>query len=176
MAAPAHAAFGNALGGGVYIAAGSAKISNSTISGNLARGGDNSGDGVAEGGGVLTLAPITVTNCTISNNVTRGGNNAANNSGYGGGFCLVNPSPTITTITGSTFSGNQAIGGNGGTGSFVGNAEGGAVNSYAVVSISGSTFDQNQALAGSDGNSGVTAWNLRGLCLRRRRRQHLGNN
>ncbi len=59
-----------------------------------------------------------------------------------------------TTIKKSTISGNQAVGGDGGTGPYIGNAEGGAINNYGNLTISGSTFDRNQCLAGSGNGSG----------------------
>jgi hypothetical protein len=153
--ATGESAFGDGFGGGLYIRGGSATISDSTISGDLARGGDNSSDGYAAGGGILTAVPTSVSDCTISDNVARAGDNTPDNGAVGGGIDIAASS---TAITGSTFIGNQAVGGNGGTGSFVGIAEGGAINSYGAVSISGSTFDQNQALAGSNGNSGVSTF------------------
>ena len=53
-----------------------------------------------------------------------------------------------------TISGNQTVGGDGGTGAYVGDAEGGAINNYGDLTISGSSFDQNRSLGGSGGNSG----------------------
>ena len=51
---------------------------------------------------------------------------------------------------------NLAIAGNGGTGPFVGVAQGGALNLvFGSASIVGSTFDHNQAIGGSGGNSGT---------------------
>jgi hypothetical protein len=151
LGADGSSAFGDANGGGIYIQAGSATLCNSTLSGNLARGGDNSGDGLALGGGIFTEVPTSITVCTISDNRARAGVNTPNNGAYGGGLDIIASS---TTIQESTISGNQAVGGNGGTGAYIGNAEGGAINSYGTVTISSSTLDQNQAVAGSGGNSG----------------------
>jgi hypothetical protein len=150
--------FGEALGGGISILGGSrATISNSTFSGNLARGGDNSTDGRALGGGLGTWVPATITDCTFSDNVAHTGDNTPLGQGAGGGLDF-EPSSTGNIISGSTFSGNQAVGGNGGTGTarYGGNngvAYGGAIVTLGTLSISGSTFDHNQALAGSGGNS-----------------------
>jgi hypothetical protein len=77
--------------------------------------------------------------------------NTPANGAYGGALDIY---PSSTTMIGCTVSGNQAVGGDGGTGVYVGDAEGGAINNYGNLTISGSTFDQNQALAGSGGNSG----------------------
>src|SRR5262249_10910652 len=61
---------------------------------------------------------------------------------------------TTTTISDSTFSGNRAIGGDGGTGPFVGQGVGGAIANFGPASISASAFDHNEAIAGSGGDSG----------------------
>jgi hypothetical protein len=152
LGAAGPSAVGLAFGGGISVLAGSATISNSTISGNLARGGAGSSDGEAGGGGIQTNAPLLIIQSTISDNRARAGDNAAASAGYGGGL-EVFATPSVA-ITDSTFSGNLALGGNGGTGPFVGEAEGGAIISTGSASITGSTFDDNLALAGSDGNSG----------------------
>ena len=166
------AAFGDAYGGGLAVQAGSVAISNSTISGNQARGGDDSGDGFAGAGGIFTSAPISITACTVSDNVARGGDNSAdgNGGGYGGGFWpTFTTTPPTDTITNSTFSGNQAIGGNGGTGSFVGVAEGGAIQNYVNLSISGSTFNSQSGHRRQRRQQRFIqpCWALRGLWLRR---------
>ena len=135
------------------MAAGSATIKNSTVSGNLAQGGDSSGDGLAGGGGIFASANTTLTGTTVTDNVAQGGDNAPDSGAYGGGFWIY---PSTTSISGSSFLGNRALGGNGGTGSFVGIAEGGAINSYGVVTISSSTFASNQAQGGTGGNSGTS--------------------
>ena len=70
-------AFGDAFGGGIDVAAGSATISNSTISGNLARGGDGSSDGGAEGGGIFSNVPLVITSSIISGNVAMAGDGSS---------------------------------------------------------------------------------------------------
>jgi hypothetical protein len=147
-------AFGDALGGGLYVLAGSATISNSTISGNLARGGDNSGDGGAGGGGIFTDVPTSITSSALNDNVARAGDNTPDSFTLGGGLYVESSS---TTIMDSEFSGNAAVGGNGGIGPFIGEGSGGGVASFGFLSVSRSTFDANLALGGSGGNSGPGA-------------------
>src|SRR5262249_34725266 len=101
--------------------------------------GDNSGDGFAGGAAIITLVPTTITGCTFTKNLSRVGDNAPNNGVYG--TLYVNNGST--TIGDTTFSGNRAFGGNGGTGQFAGIAQGGAINSFALTTISGSTFTHN---------------------------------
>ena len=106
----------------------------------------------ADGGAVFTEVPTSITACTISDNLARGRRRRARERG------LWRRSRYLRFVRhdqGCTISGNQVVGGNGGTGPFVGDAEGGAINNYGNLTISGSTFDQNQALGGSDGNSGA---------------------
>jgi hypothetical protein len=156
LGAAGASASGNASGGGIYLAAGTASISDSSISNNLARGGDNSLFGLAEGGGMYLGALVNVTDCSINNNVARAGDDTSNspalNSFALGGGLFINVSST--TLGSCTLDGNRAVGGNGGTGQFVGGGEGGAINNYASLTITGSTFVANQARGGSGGSSG----------------------
>jgi hypothetical protein len=155
-------AVGLAIGGGLNIAAGNATVSDSTISGNLARGADNSSDGIGEGGGIdLSAGTLAVNHTTIASNLAVGGANSAFASGEGGGLANAGS----LTLTASILNGNESVGGDGGIGSYVGEAEGGAIANYGpngggkpgTLTISGSTFVNNQALAGNDGNSGPGA-------------------
>jgi hypothetical protein len=147
--------FGEAIGGGIEIFAGSATIQGSTVSGNVAHGGDNSTDGRTGGGGIMSWPGINIVDCAISDNLAHGGDNGVNNFGGGGGL-LIDLGSTTSTVTGSSFSGNSAVGGNGGIGPFVDNSLGGAiVNDGQPASISDSEFDHNQAIGGSGGNSGT---------------------
>ncbi len=144
--------FGAAYGGGAYVYSGKLVISNSTIQANTAHGGNNSSDGFAAGGGILTAAPMSLLNSTISNNVASGGQGTTDSVGLGGGLDIT---AGPNSIVNSTFTGNLAVGGNGGTGVGVGEAEGGAINNYGATSISYSTFTSNLAVGGSGGNSGL---------------------
>jgi hypothetical protein len=109
-------------GGGVYVAAGSLSIADSTFFNNSV-----STIGQAFGGGVYNAGgSVTITDSIFSANSTGGG-------GGGGG---VYNNATLT-ISGSTFSGNHADG-NGG----------GIYNPSGSLNISRSTFFDNSSIAG----------------------------
>ena len=77
-------------------------ISNSTISGNVARGGNNSVYGLAEGGGVFTAAPTSITDSAVNNNVARAGDNTSTSNlltsfALGGGLFINGSSASIST-------------------------------------------------------------------------------
>jgi hypothetical protein len=152
-------------GGGIDVNAGSASISHSNVSGNLAQGaksGAGNDVGGSGGGGISggTGAAFVIKNSAISDNRSAGADNAPTPSGQGAGLATAGP----TTVSECTFSGNVVTGGNGGTGPYVGEAEGAAVSVYGpngggtgAVNISDSTFDDNRDIAGSGGNSGPGA-------------------
>ncbi len=144
-------ASGTGLGGGIDIQGGSLTLDDSTLSGNQALGGDDSSDGMAGGGGLFTQVPTTINDCKITDNVARAGDDAVSNGAYGGGLDI---EASTTAITGCRISGDKAVGGDGGSGAYIGDAEGGAINDYGTLTISGSTFDRDQALGGSGGNGG----------------------
>jgi hypothetical protein len=154
--------FGLGIGGGIAIVSGAATITSTTISNNLALAGQNSSGGGSFGGGINAdfTVPISITNCVISDNQALGADNIPG-GGAGGGLSLSFPA----TISDTTFRGNVTQGGNGGTGAFVGEAEGGAIvifgpnggGTSGTYTISGCTFDHNEAIAGSGGNSGPGA-------------------
>jgi hypothetical protein len=155
LGAAGASAFGDALGGGIYVLASSATITGSTISGNLAQGGDNSGDGVGLGAGIYARGlTMSIADSTINYNLARGGDNAPGDGAAGGGILVSGLAPSSSTITRTTFDGNQAVGGNGGTGPFVGEAFGGAIQNGSSMTIADSTFDDNRAVGGNNGNSG----------------------
>jgi hypothetical protein len=139
-------------GGAVYSLGGTLTITGCDITGNQALGAAGPyavGDGV--GGGFYVLAGnALISNSTFSGNLAQGGYNSVFASADGGALDTHAP----TTITDCTFNGNSAVGGNGGTGGFVGVAYGGAVLQIGATSISGSTFVDNQAIGGSGANSG----------------------
>jgi hypothetical protein len=139
---------GLALGGAINVLNGSTTINDSTISGNLARAGDNSSSGIANGGAIDSVtAPLTITDSRFIGNVAHAGSN----SGFGvADGAAVNVGGT-SIFTGCIFSGNSAVGGNGGTGAFVGEANGGALSVFGSVSISGSILTLNEANGGATG-------------------------
>jgi hypothetical protein len=149
----AGSAIGPGYGGGIANF-GTLTITACSITGNLARGGDGSGYGGAFGGGIYDPDVITaITNSNISNNVARAGDDAPTNYGEGGGIEIDNTSASAV-VSHTTFTGNQAIGGNGGTGEFDGEGAGGAIANFGSLSVSAGTFCQNQAIGGSGSNSG----------------------
>src|SRR5581483_10328066 len=86
---------------------------------NLAHGGDNSGYGGAFGGGIfenpVAAGTTNLAGCTVTGNVAHAGDNGPG---------------TSAAISGTTFSGNLAIGGNGGASPYVGEGAGGALANY----------------------------------------------
>jgi hypothetical protein len=187
---------GVGIGGGVANL-GTLTVSDSTFSGNQARGasesnniGPNSFPGFGIGGGLanggMATSTATVTDCQFTSNLAQGGNGCDGTNSPGGvagaasGGAIANyafglpsfPGFAELIVSGSTFSNNQAIGGNDNQSSqFSGHAVGGAIGSHrlmmfggsASLKISDSTFDHNQAIGGNhnvappgaDANSGV---------------------
>jgi hypothetical protein len=141
---------GAGVGGAMEVVS-SATITGCTFSGNLARGADNSSDGAAIGAGIYTVGLTSIADSTFSNNLAHGGDNSPGNGGNGGAIYVAASS---TTITGTTFDDNQAVGGTGGSGPFDGESFGGAIQNFASVTISGSIFNDNRAVGGNNGDSG----------------------
>jgi hypothetical protein len=97
---------GTAYGGGLYLAGATVSLSNVTVSGNTAQGGDafaisphygsnkgvNGGNGY--GGGVYldaTLTAATFRDVTVENNIAKGGHGVQggiDGAGYGGGLFI----------------------------------------------------------------------------------------
>jgi len=162
-----------AEGGGIFISAqSSVTITNSIITGNVARGTgrynlEPTGYG-AQGGGIMCLGTLTLESSVVSNNKALGQNDSANlglNGGSAKGGGIYASSAASITITGSTISGNQAIGGAGGIGEYYGYVTrgvispgiggtaigGGLAASGTTVVISGSKITGNTAQAGNGG-------------------------
>jgi hypothetical protein len=164
-----------ALGGGIdlsFVASGSATISNSTFTGNVALGGTA---GASAGGGALSNSSntpgttMTVAGCTLSGNAAigeTGGDGMTNfGSGQGGG---INDFDNLALVD-STLTGNRAVGtllAPGAAPSQTSNSgsttAGGGVFCLGVyvpdatVSVAGSTLTGNQAIggAGAAGSAG----------------------
>ncbi len=116
-------------GGGLRNDGGTLTITNSTVSGNSATGG-NHGGGLRNQSGA-----VTISNSTFSGNSATTGGGLFNGLGY------------TVTISNSTFSGNSATSGNGG-----------GINNQGTVTISNSTFSDNSASASGGGiNNNGTA-------------------
>ena len=114
---------GVAYGGGITSFA-NIVVNASVISGNLAEVGANTAVGGGFGGGFYNGGGVTtIDDSVLSANVCQGGVNGPYNVGEGGAI-EVNGAGDSDIITGVAFSGNQAIGGNGGTGQYVGEGAG----------------------------------------------------
>jgi len=125
--------FTNGLGstrGGALRAQGPLTLNNDTFTNNT---GQDGGGAVSDDGG-----PVVVNNSTFSTN--KGTNNG--NDGDGGAI-RVHGAGNNLTVTGSTFTGNQAQDG-----------DGGAiwVDFPSTTTITGSTFMSNEATSGGDGS------------------------
>jgi hypothetical protein len=118
---------GTGNGGGIYTNGGTLAVSNSTISGNLALGWDNSlsransttSGGAAYGGGIaISYGTLMISNSRITGNRAIGGQatNAAGNAGGGfadGGAISIEYGSlgTVIELADSLIADNQAIGG-----------------------------------------------------------------
>jgi len=104
---------GAGRGGGLALEGGTATMSGSTVSGNLARGGDAGGSaytGISYGGGIDNDgAVVTATNSTVSGNWAQPGGNGQIKSSYGGGIS----NGATLTLANVTVSGNTAVFGGG---------------------------------------------------------------
>lgn len=157
----------DAQGGGIDFppgAPGGSSITNSTITGNAAIGG-NGGNSVAAGAGAGALGrggainyeasgPLQLDNTTLSGNRALGGNGGTKSGGTGGGGGdgwggAISDSGGLRA-KGDMFSGNTSTGGNsGGSGAVGGAGFGGAIQSETVPeTIVNSTFFGNRSVGG----------------------------
>ena len=141
-------------GGGLYNSTGTVRLTNCTLSGNIAQNGN--GGGLDNAGGTATL-----TGCTLSGNSAVSGDQSFD--GYGGG--LDNAGGTVT-LTACTLSGNSSTNGGGiendtgavtltncvVSGNSVSLGEGGGLANYATAALTNCTFTANSANnGGADG-------------------------
>jgi hypothetical protein len=101
-----------------------------------------------QGGGIDNLSTLTLTNDVLSGNEALGDSST---SGNGGG--VFNEPGASLSVTGCTFTNNQAVGN-------VGVGMGGGIGNEGSASVSASTFSANQAAGGSapivsGGNTGA---------------------
>src|SRR5262249_43191429 len=158
---------GCALGGALAnLGTATLTISSSAFISNLALGADGSSGpsaGNALGGALVNgftgFATVTVTDSSFFGNVARAGTHESGSIDPTAAGGAVNSSSALT-VSGSTFSHNQAIGGNDSTGTVrpgfaVAGAlvSGGPVGQAAMLVVSDSTFDHNQAIGGSRNQS-----------------------
>ena len=155
---------GLATAGGGILLQGSASLnlSNCTVSQNVATGGTA---GTAVGGGIedTSAGALTVTHCTFDGNkaIATGPNTVPGTPGYtpgyiialGGGIDLAFVASGSATISDSTFTDNQALGGTTGA-----SAGGGALSNSSntpgtTMTVTGCTLSDNAAIgeAGGDG-------------------------
>src|SRR5205823_7370010 len=103
-------------------------------------------------GNVTTL---TVRACTFTDNRAVGGtgNTGGPFAGQGAGGAIDSERGATATVTGSAFSGNQAIGSQGGAGSNGADGLGGGLANLfgATLTVSGCTLSGNQAVGGAGG-------------------------
>jgi hypothetical protein len=161
----------NVAGGGVYLSSadtGASTIDDTTISGNLAQGGEGSlttatpggNGGQAQGGGVFCCGSesLLIDDSTIVNNRTLGGEGGGSSAKSGNGGAVGGGAMFAVgkvTIRGSTIAGNGATAGPAGTGAGAslasgGNGEGGGIDGpEAQLTIVNSTVSKNQVNGGS---------------------------
>ncbi len=182
-------AFGLVIGAGGAISAdvnSTLTVSESTFSGNraIAATGFNpevTFSGLGAGGAIWggNGSTATITDSKFENNIAKGGD-GVEGTGQSAGFSiggaidfgsgsLLGDAPATLTVSGSTFSGNQAIGGKGADGpEGVPGGNGGPGFSGAIhvsggtsggshATVVGSEFVGNQAIGGDGGNGGAGA-------------------
>ena len=182
-----------ALGGTTGASAGGGALSNSsntpgttmtvtgcTLSGNAAIG-EAGGDGMinfgsGQGGAINDFDNLTVVNSTLIGNEALGAplapgaapsqtSNSGSTTAGGGVFCLGVYVPNATvSVTGSTLTGNQAVGGAGAAGGAGSVGEGGGISLIGVPSglLSGCLVTANVAQGGAGGTGGVGATGVSG--------------
>jgi hypothetical protein len=158
--------FGRGLAGGLAnLGTGPLTISSCAFISNLALGADGStghGDGSAVGGAFLngmgSFATAIVTDSLFAGNVAQAGSHGSGNGATAAGGALENTG--ALTVSGSTFSDNQAIGGNDSVGEVrpglgVGGAlvSGGPAGPLATLVLTTSRFEHNQAIGGNGNQS-----------------------
>jgi hypothetical protein len=128
----------------------------------------STGDGGPKGGAIACFGSgaLTVTNSTLLDN--RADGSVKNSQWAQGGAIFSNRDGPSVTVSGCAFTGNQAIGGNGGVlppaGFGVGDASGGAIRvegSSSTLTVVDCTFNDNRAIAGN-GSSAPKGSNLGG--------------
>jgi hypothetical protein len=120
---------------------------------NQANGGHGGAGGYA-GGGALAVqdaGTISVSHSIFNDNSARADSGSPGDHGYqifqAAGGAIYSIAPLI--ISGSSFGGNAAIGGDGGNGGVGGTASGGAIYNYENLTITGSTLTGNKAVGGN---------------------------
>jgi hypothetical protein len=173
--ASGQARIGNAHGGGLANLVGAvATVTSTTFDHNEALGGSNNGGGGGSiifsrgaGGAIANVnaaslsadvSTLTVSDSTFADNRALGGagGSAGAVAGAGAGGGIASLFGAMTTVTGSTFTGNQAIGGVGAVGANGGDGFGGGLynDGRSTLELSGSTITNNQTIGGEAGAGG----------------------
>jgi hypothetical protein len=141
---------GTAYGGAMYIAGGTAAISNSAISNNFALGGTgaNGTGGGALGGGIFNLGSTLLTQCILSGNLANGPGNvvAQDFPQPGQGGAVFNDG--VIQILNSTISKNVAIGARPEFGTAA-DGQGGGIYNAGSAQVSFCTISENKGAGGS---------------------------
>ena len=144
---------------------GTLTVSGCWFSGNQALGSEtgNAFGGAIDNNGAWFGATATITNSHFIDNLARGGDggNAPNGDAFNGlglGGALMNDNRGTLSVSGCTFTGNEALGGSNIAGSAtdrrLGNGNGGALLNVAVATVTDSTFTGNKAQGGSNNTGG----------------------
>ena len=154
----------DALGGGIYLAAGAGTLSTSVLRDNTAAGGGVASSGMGfyprsgSGGGVYNQGALVLTNCTFQRNRATGGSSHSDSGGAegsGGGLC--NTAGATLWILQSVFCTNSAAGGNAGWPNFndpPGYPTGGYGSGGGILN-NGSLTLENCSLAGNQATGGI---------------------
>ncbi len=131
---------GSGFGGGLYVAGGTATLTNATVSSNMAQGGAGyagayvGGNGGNGGGGGLYVAAgtVTLTNVTLSSNSAQGGQGAGSSgaggnggNGLGGALEVSGGTASLTSVTVTSNDAQPGLGGDGGAQLGMGDGPGG---------------------------------------------------
>jgi hypothetical protein len=176
-----------ALGGSPGATAGGGALNNSSPVGTMtvtdctfnsnAAIGAAGGDGVAyfgsgQGGGINTFGSLIVLHSSLRDNLALGAplapgvapsqTSVSGTSTAGGGifaFFGFLSGVAVLTITDSSITGNQAVGGSGAPGAAGSVGQGGGISIFAVPSglVAGCSITDNEALGGAGGSGGVGA-------------------
>jgi len=144
---------GQAQGGGIYVAAGSVLIQNTTVTGNRVVGGNGGAGGAGGRGGHGGSGAVFASGSFGSGGTgfsSGGGSSGGGSSGGGSGG-----SAAVRAAVGVGQGGNGGNGGNGGAGGNGGLAQGGGIfNASGSITLTATTVSGNQAMGGSGGAGG----------------------
>ncbi|MBM81813.1 MAG: hypothetical protein CMJ78_14650 [Planctomycetaceae bacterium] len=177
---------GNASGGGLYISAADAELSDIIVNNNLVRGGNGRGGtgggdgGTASGGGLFHAAEtLTINGGLIEDNLARGGDGSGGFSrthGGDGGVAMgggigsagtleINEASILDNIAKGGRGGAGGVGVyrgsaaffNGGDGGNGGDGHGGGLGASGILTVTNTLFADNQALGNRGGQKGPGA-------------------